>query len=909
MLQIRNITKTYKNGVNTITALNDFSVDFPDKGLVFILGRSGAGKSTLLNILGGLDKMDCGEIIINNRSTKDFSSHDFDAYRNYHVGFIFQEFNLLEDVTVKENIAISLKVQSKGLDETSIDEVLKMVNLEGLGYRSPKELSGGQKQRIAIARALIKNPNIILADEPTGALDSKTGYELMSSLKTLSKDKLVIVATHDSEMAHYFGDEIIMINDGVLCDHLLTSPSYKVDENEKISDNIIKISSGSEIVNKEMINQLLKKDETNYVCLLSSPELVSLSYPEVYDDIFKKDDLSKKFISCGNKLQEIKKEKDTRHKKQKAAISFKDCLKMALNQFSLNKGKISFLLVFTLIAFSLLGFSSLFFTINDASIIANTLNYNESKLAIIEKSNNGAIEYFDKQSIETLKNIDDNHQYQLSRSINIPYTSSISFEGSPFEMRYFRGIVECEGIDNLNLSLICGKDKFDNNSLENKEIIISDYAAFELRRTGYLGKDNLGNYGIVRPRSLQEQIDSYILINEIEYKIVGIFKTNYEDFLPLLLSETYNNEQSSQSSSLNALKSYYYAKIFAPSGFYAKFLTEQSSYYTKPLFQITMNKIPLYSYDVEENEVSESFTYIDLESSMMESFTSFSQYKNNIDKNSGVIWGNIPEKLNGNEVIISYDFLRFNGLNYQELIDMAIESINQNTIINKMVSSSQVDSTIYNSAIKVVAVTNFLQEDGPCVLFSDELTDKLNNTTYNYNQILFTLSKSTKSNAKMIQKLFDNGYRVLNIDGNVPTSNLDIKSIQSISLIASGVIFLFAILFMINYVSSTVKKRKKEIGILRATGARGKDIISIFVVEEGILALFVSLLSIIIIFLAVSIVNQSLGNVDIGLNIITIRFIHVILYIAIVSLFFIVTTILPVISVAKMKPIDAIRNN
>ena len=181
MLQIRNLTKTYKVGSGRIVALDNVNIDYPEKGLVFIVGKSGSGKSTFLNILGGLDQMDSGDIIIGGRSTSDFSKKDFDAYRNYHIGFIFQEFNLIEDISVKENIAIALKIQSKSHDETTIDEALKMVNLEGLGYRTPKEFSGGQKQRISVARALVKNPNIILADEPTGALDSKTGYELMSS--------------------------------------------------------------------------------------------------------------------------------------------------------------------------------------------------------------------------------------------------------------------------------------------------------------------------------------------------------------------------------------------------------------------------------------------------------------------------------------------------------------------------------------------------------------------------------------------------------------------------------------------------------------------------------------------------------------------------------------------------------
>ena len=136
MLQLRNITKTYKVGNGQVVALDNINIDFPDKGIVFVVGKSGSGKSTLLNILGGLDKMDNGEIIIDGKSTSDFSGSDFDAYRNYHIGFIFQEFNLLDDLTVRENIALALRMQAKGHDATTIDEALKLVNLEGLGYRN-----------------------------------------------------------------------------------------------------------------------------------------------------------------------------------------------------------------------------------------------------------------------------------------------------------------------------------------------------------------------------------------------------------------------------------------------------------------------------------------------------------------------------------------------------------------------------------------------------------------------------------------------------------------------------------------------------------------------------------------------------------------------------------------------------
>lgn len=188
MLEIRHVTKTYrpKKGV-PVKALDDVSVSFPDRGMVFILGKSGSGKSTLLNVLGGLDRADEGEFVIKGKSSKDFSQSDFDSYRNTFIGFIFQEYNILSEFTVGANIALAMELQGKKADNESLNKLLDDVDLNGYGSRKPNELSGGQKQRVAIARALIKNPEMIMADEPTGALDSKTGKQVFDTLKSCPK--------------------------------------------------------------------------------------------------------------------------------------------------------------------------------------------------------------------------------------------------------------------------------------------------------------------------------------------------------------------------------------------------------------------------------------------------------------------------------------------------------------------------------------------------------------------------------------------------------------------------------------------------------------------------------------------------------------------------------------------------
>ncbi len=197
-----------------VEALKGINVQFGENGMIFILGKSGCGKSTLLNLLGGLDYPTAGEIVIEGKSSAEFTKLDYDNYRNTYVGFVFQEYNLLNEFTVRENVGLALQLQGKKPNGEQIDVMLKKVGLELDEKRRPSELSGGQKQRVAIARALIKEPKIIFADEPTGALDSKTGNEILTLLKELSRDRLVIVVSHDEEFAYRFGDRVIEMADG-----------------------------------------------------------------------------------------------------------------------------------------------------------------------------------------------------------------------------------------------------------------------------------------------------------------------------------------------------------------------------------------------------------------------------------------------------------------------------------------------------------------------------------------------------------------------------------------------------------------------------------------------------------------------------------------------------------------------
>lgn len=218
MIQLKNIHKTYVAGDTVVNALNDISITFREKEFVSILGPSGCGKTTLLNILGGLDRYDSGDIIVNGISTKQYKDKDWDAYRNHYIGFVFQSYNLIPHLSVVENVELALSIggTSKKIKHQLALDALEKVGLKSQAKKKPNQLSGGQMQRVAIARAIVNNPEIILADEPTGALDSETSVQVMDILKEISKDHLVIMVTHNKELAEQYSSRIINLLDGNL---------------------------------------------------------------------------------------------------------------------------------------------------------------------------------------------------------------------------------------------------------------------------------------------------------------------------------------------------------------------------------------------------------------------------------------------------------------------------------------------------------------------------------------------------------------------------------------------------------------------------------------------------------------------------------------------------------------------
>lgn len=242
MIELKNVTKIYlSKSKESFKALNNFSYSFSNEGLVGIYGDSGCGKTTLLNLIGGIDTLTSGDILINNKSLTKFKRKELDAYRNKEIGFIFQDDNLIDNLNVFDNVSLALSLRKIDFNKRKklVEESLKIVGLLDKSKKYPCELSGGEKQRVTIARALIKKPRIILADEPTGSLDKENSLEIMKILKELSQSYLVIVVSHDENILNEFSDEVIKIDKGEIKEtkklHSRTNDSESQNENSKPS--------------------------------------------------------------------------------------------------------------------------------------------------------------------------------------------------------------------------------------------------------------------------------------------------------------------------------------------------------------------------------------------------------------------------------------------------------------------------------------------------------------------------------------------------------------------------------------------------------------------------------------------------------------------------------------------------
>lgn len=549
MLEVKHLKRIYKvkNG-NQVYALNDVSLKFPETGLVFILGKSGSGKSTLLNIMGGLDKADDGEIIINGKSSKEFSGSEMDSYRNTYLGFIFQEYNILNDFTVKENIALALQLQHKKATDKEIDDILTQVDLQGYGKRKPNELSGGQKQRVAIARALVKEPKIIFGDEPTGALDSNTGKQVFETLKKLSKDKLVVIVSHDRDFAEHFGDRVIELKDGVIISDISKTTVSSQKANEGISiigDNIIRIDKNHQITVEDLPILNARLQNSSHDMFISTDDHVNEAVCEAAR--IDKSGNREEFITTDPSKITVN---DDKFVGIKSHFSLGHAFKMGARSLKVKPFRLVMTVLLSTIAFTLFGASATLSLFSRENTLKSTIkdgNLTSTSFYIIEKTANGSSKGLTDERIQEIQNETGAKIYTLSSnssiSLNIP---SLSNNNDVYHMRHFSGNMALSDtlMDDFGISMYKG-----SLPTNDTEIIISKYAYYSFKDLGYGYSTNDSQY--IAPEDVTEdkiigktitttEYDSNTgMSNPVTYTIKGIYDSNMSSEY-----EKYRNDQS-----------------------------------------------------------------------------------------------------------------------------------------------------------------------------------------------------------------------------------------------------------------------------------------------------------------------------------------------------------------------------
>ena len=917
MLKVRDLVKIYKIGKSkeTVRALNNVSIDFPEKGLVFLLGKSGSGKSTLLNAIGGLDTFNDGEIIIKGRSSEDFSQADFDSYRNTFIGFIFQEYNILEEFTVAKNLSIALELQGKKADKTAVNKLLEQVDMLNFAKRKPNQLSGGQKQRVAIARALIKNPEIIMADEPTGALDSNTGKQVMDALKKLSKEKLVIIVSHDREFAEIYGDRIIELKDGNIIQDVTKKEiqSQKTNSGLSIIDNkIVHIKKGTKLTNDDInkINTVLKIKTAESDILISIDESAN---EQVKKASFITENGNKETFLKTEPADIVQKQYDPKNFKLiKSKLKFKDSFKMGASALKNKVGKLVFTILLSFIAFTMFGVIDTLSTFNRSAAIFNTVEkfdqttvsmlkeekgeYSNHVLAFKEEDIRAINEKFPDIEIKkvTGANIEFGRSYygnnHYNNTVNISDLNSSSNNLS--QVPYISGMIYVtdKEMSKFGLQLVAGRMPVANN-----EIAISKhiYDAFEC-----LNSDTDLTY--------DKMFTTYksCYINGGNYTIVGIVDdgSDYSEYMNMEKAQISSDYMLQQKIS-RELNFGFTNMCYITADKYNELLA-------KPI------EMSLYFYD-EDSGSSLSFAtreIIDMNSCFTkekdygyfqtkEQFINqrISYFKNNQSLLNAE--GNFVE-LGENEILLCEDFLRNigQGEELQQIID--------NGLMIDLSTDYEGEKVV--ATVKVVGLTNdwgnvFVSKSTYNGLFKELLSG------FDYSIAL--LSDDSKTNEKFINycETFNNSGHKFTIQ-MAATPILDqfgdvLDSVSEVLLYFGIGFAIFASLLLMNFISTSISYKKREIGILRALGARGSDVFGIFFNESSVIAVINFALATIATFITAGILNNIIiTKLGLDLVLLSVGIRQFILIFGVSMLTAFVASFLPVIKIAKKKPVDAINN-
>lgn len=866
MIRVKNLIKIFKSKKkDKCIALDNVSFTLEDKGFVFIIGKSGSGKTTLLSIIGGLDNLTKGEISINGNLFSKFKEKDYVNYRNTMIGYIFQDFHLIDELTIYENIKISLDLQNNK-DVSLIGEMLEKVGLKGYENRYPNELSGGEKQRIAIARALIKNPRIILADEPTGNLDTKTTSQVLSLLKELSKERLVIIVSHNLNDAREYADRIIELSSGKIINDLMRNDKYS-DEVKLIDDELFIpvhkkfLDKESDFINSKLIEGKIKRiTQVDDIFIKNNKK----EKEEIIDD-----PLTNKKFSLKNMLN----------------LSFKflkkDAVRLVLYSF----------VVACLIV--ILGLSQLIVSFDSSSIIEKELkNINQNSVSIFKEDIVNSDIEIDKNCVLPIDEEDINKYYNagykgnIYELVNVPLDYGTSFLLSeyhkPNKVSYkdiyhsgTRGtLITTEDylIDtfgSLEYVALCDK-------IKDEGIYITDYSADAIL---FYKNGSFIDYNSILGKHKSMGVNYYAYIN-------GIIKTDYKEKYNSIF-DTLMNVDITKEELMSLINSEEYR------AYYDDVVQNLSISYT-------MNK------NFKEDFVaSNSRSWVPVENSLF--IKDNKEYEIERYFENGAVRSNYI--LNDDEIVMSYEkYNTFFNTNYNEgnmneftPVDVEFKYY-RNHDVNK-------EEVIYSTNLKITKLIK-----GNIVYLNDKVFKEI----LSHNTFTLGLYFDDISNVSLISDVaFENGFSFNSIIAEVLTTITKAVNVFSgfFNIIFIG-LCVAAFLILANYGMKLVKDRKYEIGVLKALGIKDKDLISIFGVQIIIAILLIIMMYIIGSILFIDLSNDVLikslmelapNNLVLDIDILFINLNDLVSYSILIILIVFISFALPIAILRRLKPLDIVK--
>lgn len=977
MIEVKNLFKKYtvKNGIE-VKALDDVSLKIDKVGMVFLLGKSGAGKSTLLNVLGGLDRVDSGEIIINGKSSKDFSQSDFDSYRNTYLGFIFQEYNILNEFSIAENIALAIELQGRKPTNEEIDNILNQVDLAGLAKRKPNELSGGQKQRVAIARALIKNPQIIMADEPTGALDSKTGKQIFDTLKALSHDKLVLIVSHDREFAEQYADRIIELKDGkVISDVEKTIIQTQNQEGINIIDNkIIKIDKDYILKDEDFlkIKDYIKTAKSDVIISVDNQNnekiktIMNLSDEGLY-----------KFIDTNQDKIVIQ---DENYKTIKSKLGFKKAFKMGASSLKIKKFRLTLTIFLSFLAFMMFGlantmssYDNIKTTVN--SIVDSNIEYATFKKQKVFSYGEGNNDFYLENSL-----INEEDVLKISNDTKLNFTKVYgafqkyempSLNYVDFKNIFLEQMSNFNGFTTIDMNFINQYDFDLNGSLPEKddEIAITKLVEDVIKEYG------IRDYNGVEQENLDSALHLEISIFGLKMKIVGVIDTKADiseyqdlkgdsiaDYMKMQLFNSYLENgphllffvKDTMIDSLNKMYSnnhdmleiewnnqyFTYNKIMngkeddindkeilLPYSFVEMIdffntvnLNENDEQYQKVIQMPAFNDVMYYLYFMHKQEIVKLFN--DKQLTISDSFKNdyhidslenqqilyiFKVYQDSFYASSSEDIDKIYQIMD--ELLQNFNFEKEERITFY---NKKMKEYSDQLFINIAYYS---DRNYYNTIYQIVGITDNAEA---VIIHDDELFDNYINVDDGiYKYVFAKMPTSDKEIKKLVEYHFQPvtkvGESVFSLNNEVVKTLTEINSIfevcSKIFLYVGLGFAIFASLLLLNFITISINYKKREIGILRAVGARSKDVFKIFFSESLIIAIINAILANISLFIVVFCINTTLRkNYNLLITILNPGILQIILVFGISILVAFVSSFVPVYFIANKRPIEAINN-